>query len=371
MVIAVNTQTPVENNSDETSDFIFEIFSRIISLHPVHTFVFICNEHIKNSFSAYNNIIYEILELHKKNVAQSYIWYNFKLPAILKKYNANLLVTWEVASSGNIPQCLIIPHLSFVRQPFLYKKSHQLFFKRFLPRSIKKAQAIITSSQFCKNEIVKHFNADANKIKIIYNGLTNKNSCLSYEERENIKAKYSEGNEYFIYAGEIGNHKNLLNLLKAFSAFKKRQKSSMQLFIVGVETYKYENFYEELRLFKFKKEVKIYNSASKEDVAKLIAASYAVIDPSKYEWFGTHLLKVMSMGVPVIASSTGVMPEMLADAALYADPENFKEIAVKMMALFKDENLRSALIEKGKLQVEKYNWDAAAEDVWQTIDKLI
>ena len=371
MVIAVNTQMPDENNSDETSNFIVEIFSRIISLHPGHTFIFICNEHIKNSFAAYNNIIYEILKHHKKNIAQWYLRYNFKLPAILKKYNANILITWEIASADKTSQCLIIPHLSFIRQPFLYRKSHQLFYKRFLPRSIKKAQAIITSSQFCKNEIVEQFNANANKIKVVYNGLTKKNNCLSYEERENIKAKYSEGNEYFIYAGEIGNHKNLLNLLKAFSAFKKRQKSNMQLFVVGVETYKYENFYEELRLFKFKKEVKIYNSAPKEEVAKLIAASYAVIDPSKYEWFGTHVLSAMSMGVPVIASSVGVMPEMLSDAALYADPENFKEIAVKMMALFKDENLRSALIEKGKLLVQKYNWDAAAEDVWQIINKFI
>jgi glycosyltransferase involved in cell wall biosynthesis len=41
------------------------------------------------------------------------------------------------------------------------------------------------------------------------------------------------GNEYFIYSGEIGTHKNLLNLLKAFSAFKKRQKSNMQLLIAG------------------------------------------------------------------------------------------------------------------------------------------
>src|SRR6185312_9860720 len=111
--------------------------------------------------------------------------------------------------------------------------------------------------------------------------------------------------------------------------------------------------------------------APEEEVINLIAASYAVIDPSKYEWLGLNLLAAMDLGVPVIASSNGVMPEILADAALYADPENFKEIGVKMMSLFRDEDLRSALIEKGKSLVEKYNWDEAAEAVWQTINKLL
>ena len=371
MVIAVNTQIPGEIRQDETNNFIVEIFSRIIPLHPEHNFVFICDEHIKNSFKDHNNVNYEASKLHKKNVAQWYIWYHIKLPAILKKYRANVLLTCDIASVGKISQCVIIPHLSFVHQPFLYKKSQQLFYKKFLPRSIKKASAIITTSQFCKDNITKRFKADANKIEVIYSGVENKLSNISYEEREHIKSKYSDGNEYFIYAGEIGNHRNLLNLLKAFSAFKKRQKSNMQLFIAGPETYKYEIFYEDIRLFKFREDVKIYNELRGEDLISLIAASYAIINPSKYEWSAAQLFKAMGLEVPVIASSMGLMPEILADGALYADPENFKEFAVKMMSLFRDENLRSELIEKGKAQVEKYNWDEAAEATWQTITKII
>ena len=72
-----------------------------------------------------------------------------------------------------------------------------------------------------------------------------------------MKGKYADGNEYFIYTGEIGSNKNLLNLLKAFSAFKKRQKSNMQLLIAGKPGWKYEEFLENLRLFRFKEEVKL------------------------------------------------------------------------------------------------------------------
>ena len=70
----------------------------------------------------------------------------------------------------------------------------------------------------------------------------------------------------------------------------------MQLLIAGDETYKHEVFYESLRLFKFKDDVKIYKDAPEEEVIKLIAASYAVIDPSKYEWLGLHLLTGYGFG---------------------------------------------------------------------------
>ncbi len=63
------------------------------------------------------------------------------------------------------------------------------------------------------------------------------------------------------------------------------------------------------------------------------------------------------------------MSEICGDAALYADPENFKEIAVQMMLIFKDENLRKTLIEKAKLQAEKFTWDIAASLFWNAIEK--
>jgi len=162
-----------------------------------------------------------------------------------------------------------------------------------------------------------------------------------------------------------------LNLLKAFSAFKKRQKSNMQLLIAGKPSWKYEVFFESLRLFKFKDDVKILKDPSLEELVKITGAAYAIIHPSLYESAAIQPLEAMKSCVPVIASPKGAMPEIYGDAALYADTENFKDIAVKMMQLFKDENLRKELIEKGKIQAEKFNWNITAELLWESIEKCI
>jgi len=371
MVIAINTKITDGKNRDENDRFIYEIFTRIIPSKPQHTFVLIGDEKIKNLFAHFENVITVARKTLKENVAQWYGWYQINIPAILKKYKADIFVNCEAIASPRttIPQYIIITNLDYIHQPFLFKKSFLLFYKAIVPRSIKKAISVLTISQFCKEEIVKTFKTNASKIEIVYKGFDQKFCKLNYEEREQVKSKHADGNEYFIYTGQIGLHKNLLNLLKAFSAFKKRQKSNMKLFIAGTGGYQLKTFYEDLRLFKFKDDVQLFVDPAEEDVISLTASSYAMISCLPYNYFPSASLQSMKSEVPVVAASGGAMPEILGDAALYADPGNFKEIAVKMMSLFRDEKLRQLLIEKGKIQAEKYTWNDVAHLVWNEIEK--
>ena len=158
---------------------------------------------------------------------------------------------------------------------------------------------------------------------MVYGGVNENFMPLPIEEKENVKAKYADGNEYFIYTGEIGSNKNLLNLLKAFSAFKKRQKSNMQLLIAGKPGWKYEEFLENLRLFRFKEEVKLLEYLPLPELVKVTASAYAMVYPSLLEGFGTQPLQAMKSGVPVITSTASAMSEICGDAALYADPGKF------------------------------------------------
>jgi glycosyltransferase involved in cell wall biosynthesis len=167
------------------------------------------------------------------------------------------------------------------------------------------------------------------------------------EEKEMIKEKYAEGHEYFIYNGIISPHQNLKNLLKAFSAFKKRQKSSMQLLLAGAPGIDYEEWLSALKLYRFQAEVKVLHNLSENEVRKIVAAAYAMVYIPFFETSYETPLQAMSCEVPLIVADTSALPEICGDSALYADPHDFKIVAEKMMALFKDERLRKDLIEKG------------------------
>jgi glycosyltransferase involved in cell wall biosynthesis len=373
MIIAVNTRFLVKDEREGYTNFIYETFSRLTRSHPEHTFIFIFDRPWHDSFIFSGNVIPVSTGPRAIHPVQWYIWYNIKIPVILKRYKAEVLVSPDGLCSltTKIPQCLLIYDLAFLHDTPFMNKSHFLFYKKFTSRFIKKSKVVVTVSEFTRAEIIKHYKTDADKIKIVSSAVSENFMPLLTEERENMKAKYTGGNEYFIYTGEIGSNKNLVNLLKAFSAFKKRQNSSMQLLIAGKPGWKYEEFHENLRLFRFKDEVKLLEYLPFPELVKVTASAYSMVYPSLLEGFGTQPLQAMKSGVPVITSAGSAMSEVCGDAALYADPGNFKDIAVKMMLIFKDENLRKTLIEKGKLQAEKYNWDLTAHLFWNAIEKTM
>jgi glycosyltransferase involved in cell wall biosynthesis len=373
MIVAVNTKITGRDELTEGDNFVFETFIRIIKLQPKHTFVLISETKLIDAIISFENVRNVVIGQQNKRPAFWYLWYNIKIPAILKKYKADVYISCDGIASltTKVPQCIVVAGLSFIHQPSIFKTSSLIFYKTFIPKSIKKAHTIFALSEFSKGDIVNQYKTNADKIKIIYKGINENCREISYEEKEKVKAQYTNGNEYFIYSGEIGSNKNLLNLLKAFSAFKKRQKSSMQLLIAGKPGWKSKEFFESLNLFMFKNEVKILKDPSLEQRIKITAAAYAMVYPSPFGGLASQPLEAVKCGVPVITSAKGAMPGIFGDAVLYADTENFKEVAVRMMQLFRDENLKKQLIDKGKIRAEKFNWDVTAKLFWENIEKII
>ncbi len=370
MIIAVNTIVPTYSNRPEIAEFIKECFLRIISQQPGNTFVIISDRQ-DHPFSHFENVITKKTSPKRNNLIQWQLWLNLKIPIILKKYKADVFFSHAAISfrAVHAKQYLLAGDLLFLLYPSAIKKRDVAFYKKFFLKSMKKADKVFALSEFCRGKILKHTGISIDKIIIVYPGITPGAINVTYEEREKIKGSYAKGHEYFVYNGIIGEHHNLLNLLKAFSAFKKRQKSSMQLILQGNTGLNYEVFKEKLRLFKFKEDVNVITGLRIDEQQKIIGAAYAFIDVPLSDGFATGCLKAMQLAVPVITSTSGAMPEICADAALYADPEDFQAIALQMMQLFKDENLKQKLIDKGIEHTKKFNWDFAAKLIEDTIKK--
>ena len=251
-----------------------------------------------------------------------------------------------------MPQLLIYPDLNFIHQPSLINRRHLHFYKKYTPLFLNKCDAIIVDSKFSKDDLMYRYQIDEQKVSVFFPDVDEGFRPLHYEEKEIIKEKYAKGHEYFIYNGIISPHQNLKNLLKAFSAFKKRQKSSMQLLIVGEPGIEYEEWLSALKLYRFHAEVKVLQNVSENEVKKIVAAAYAMVYTPFFETFYKTPLQAMACEVPLIVADAGALPEVCGDSALYVDPNDFKAIAEKMMDVFKDERLRKDLIQKGSAQLK-------------------
>ena len=373
MVIAVNTRFLLVDYLEGYGNFIYETFRRITEQHPEHEFIFIFDRPYDKRFLFSNNIKTVVTGPAARHPLLWKLWYDIKVPAVLKKYKADVFVSCDgFCSLGTkVPQCLVVHDLAFLHYPSAIKKSHLLFYKRYTPKFLGKAISIATVSEFSKKDIIAQYGTDAKKINVVYNGVKEIFNPINNEAKATIKNKYTDGKEYFIYAGSIHPRKNLITLLKAFSVFKKRQQTNMKLVLAGRLAWQYESFEKDLKSYKYRNDVVLTGYVEEAVLAEIIGAAYGLVYPSFFEGFGVPVLEAMRCDVPVITSADSAMQEIAKDAALYADANSHTDIANKMMLLYKDENLRKELILKGRQIVKQYSWDKTATLLWQSIEKVM
>jgi len=371
MVIAVNTIFTTGGFFYGLHDFIVTSFSKLAQQFPQHQFVYFIDDYFEERNITSKNII--ALKVTGASGSPIKLQYrlNYKIPALLKKHKADIFVNAGGCCSlrTKVPQCIIINDLSFLHHPDFFRGSWLRFYKTKTLKFLQKAKTIITTSQFLKQEIVDHYKIANNKIDVAYFGINQHFKPVTWEEREAIQKKYTEGVEYFLYSGPIEPQKDLMQLLKAFSFFKKRQKSNMQLVLASASSVTDAELVKSLSSFKYKKEVHLLASPSVETLAAITASAYALVYISDYDGAAVSLTQAMQADVPIITNKNTAIKEICADAALYCNNNDFNDIADKMMLLFKDEDKRNQLIKKGKEQAGLYTWEMIKASLWMAIEK--
>ncbi|OYU56392.1 MAG: glycosyltransferase [Chitinophagaceae bacterium BSSC1] len=369
MLIAVNAIFLQKGKMEGYGWFVQEVFSRLATQYPAHQFLFVFDRPYDESFVFAPNCKAIVVGPPARHPGNFFYWYNIAAPAALRKYKPDVWVNpyGFCSTTTSIPQLLMVHDLAYLHYPKFIAWHQYWYYKLFTPRFIKKAKQVLTVSDFSKADIEKNFPSAVNEINTVYPAARAGFQPLSWEEKNQVKDSFSDGREYFLFVGGIHPRKNLLNLLKAFSLFKKWQKSNMKLLVAGRMAWQYEDLLEKIKTYKYREDLVLLGALEEAQLTRITASAYALVYPSFFEGFGMPILEAMQSGVPVIASNTSSMPEVGADAALYADPNDPDAIAKQMLLLYKDEKLRNFQIEKGLERAQDFSWDKTAQGVWEII----
>ena len=334
-------------------DFIVETFFSLAGQQPTHRFIIITDQKPAEQSSFYSNIEIILVKPLSKNPLFKKIWWDIKLPAILKKVKADLFISSHNVCSltAVIPQFIVIQNLEKTR------KTH-----------IKKAQLLVVPNKLMKKKLIERFEIREEKIALIYPSSNKMCVPINEQEKEGIKNKYSESKEFFLFNSIFPGQKDFINLLKSFSHFKKRQQSSFKLLVIDSSN----SFFEKsLGGYKYRDDVRFIDIKDKPGEALIIASAYAVVLPFNTNEDMIAALNATRSGVPVIAIKGSIINEVFEDAALYSETEATKDIGEKMIQVYTDENYRTRLIEKGKQGAGVYTSEKAARLLWQSIIKAL
>ncbi len=289
----------------------------------------------------------EQLELRQKTPSETDLFWSphYNVPIL---YSGKLLVT--VHDVFHLAQ----PDMSVPKK--LYAKG--------MFRAVRqKADAIVTVSEFSKDELIRLTGQGKQEVTPIHIGVDE--AWFDVPDRPR-----PYGKPYILFVGSVKPHKNVGGLVRALALAQ--HKIPHDLVIVGRREGLLTADEEVAALAQSLGErVHFTGFVQDEHLKQFVKHADALALPSFYEGFGLPPLEAMACGCPALVSNAASLPEACGDAALYCDPHSPEDIAEKLVLLTEDKTLRTSLRQKGLERARRFTWEACAEKTLEVLEKTL
>jgi len=373
MRIAINTRFLLNHKMEGFGWYTYEIVKRLVANHPEVDFIFFFDRKYDERFIFGKNVTPVVLSPPARHPVLFYLWYEYSVKRALKKYNADLFFSPDgyLSLKSTVKQINVIHDINFEHNPKDVPRWIGNYLQRYFPRFARKADQIITVSEYSKNDICKTYAIPQEKVTVSWNAASDLFQPISDNEKLKIEQQYANGNPYFLFVGALHPRKNVDRLIEAFSMMKTNEpNNNYKLVIVGEELFsKYINISAISEAIR--KEIYFTGHLSIEVLAKLMAGATVFTFVPYFEGFGIPLVEAMKCGTPIVAGNRTSLPEVAGDAALYCDPFNVSDIADKLSIISNNDSLRTELSAKGLERSRLFSWDRSAEKVWEVINNVV
>lgn len=257
--------------------------------------------------------------------------------------------------------------------PETMEDSTRMYMEKHMKRSCKRADFIITISEFSKKEIVKYMNVDENKVKVVPCGvdLSVYRQDIAEDLVLSVKKKFRIAGSYFLYLGTLEPRKNVLLIIEAYRDLKERIKDNIpKLVIAGKKGWGYQKIFEKVQEYGLLEDVIFTGYISEQEKPVLLKGATCFLFPSLYEGFGMPPLEAMACGTPVIVSDQASLPEVVGEAGLLVSPDDWRRLSQYMELVLSNEIYREELGKLGRKQAEKFSWDVVVGELLKIYIRL-
>lgn len=253
----------------------------------------------------------------------------------------------------------------------IYHPFDVLYMRVFMPLYFRRADAVISASEFSTKGFVDHLPSCKNKIRTIY--YAHKDIFRPISDRlllQRMREKHGLGDPFILTVIHYDSgRKNFANMLEAYRLA--RQRGISHKFVVcgrDVGKYALDHPLEPLGLAGH---VVFLGWMEQEDLPAVYNSADLYLYPTRLEGFPIPVSEAMACGCAIVTSTGGVFDEVAGDAALHVNPEDPQEIADGICRVLKDDALKHTLQEKGIERSKRYTWAACAAQTLALFQSLM
>ncbi|MBI5816512.1 MAG: glycosyltransferase family 4 protein [Nitrospinae bacterium] len=332
------------------------------------------NGEYENTFRSQSNFESHKTWVSNENHLIGDIWENVSLPLLLRKKGVNVFhgpAFMIPLLKGHVGTVVTIHDIVSFRMPHTIPTKYALYMQLLIRTVTKRAEMVITVSEFNKRELVELLNVPEKKIKVVHHGVSPQfKPAVSGIDKGALKSRFGINNRYMLFVSNLEPRKNLVRLMQAYDKVRETLNGEYQLVICGKKGWLYKDILKTYEQLKGEGNIIITNYVNEADLLTLYQNADMFVFPTLYEGFGLPVLEAMACGAPVITSNVSSLPEIAGDAAELIDPLSVEAISGAMLKLAGSADLRRSMRENGLRQAAKFSWKETARRTLEVYNSL-
>ena len=291
-------------------------------------------------------------------------WTQVRLPLAAKLAGANLLhcPANVCPRFSRLPTVVTVHDLIPLQQTIGLPSDVRRLFARAVRFAAAHAQAIICPSQHTRSLLLSEVHACPSRLHVVPWGapLSWTGRSAPTDDDRQVLARHRIDRPFVLHLGAADPRKNTVRLLDAWQSLRTKQQQQHQLLIVGLDGDAQKQMMQWVSPCETDNSIRLHGFVSESDLASLMRQAVCLAYPSLDEGFGLPLLEAMARDTRVLPSRCGSLPEVADAAAWYVDAHDTLSLAQGLGKLLSDEATRRALVARGRENLLRFNWQAAA-----------
>jgi len=378
MHVAVNTRFLLPGDKLEgIGRFSYETLSRLVRQHPEVTFHFLFDRAFDPRYLFGPNVVPHVLLPPARHPFLFVAWFEGAVALWLARHRPDAFLSPDgfTTLATRVPRVTVLHDLAFEHFPLDVGLLQRKYYHWFVPRFARASARIVAVSEATRADIVQTYGIAPARISVAYNAPADIFRPLPAAEQETVRARFSDGQRYFLFVGALQPRKNLGTLLRAFDQFKENGGAALaeaQLLIVGRKAWKAGPIFDAYQQMRHQASVRFTGRVADAELAGLYAAALATVFVPYFEGFGIPIVEAQASGCPVLTSAASCMPEVAGEGgAVLADPYDPAAIAAGLTQLWHDASLRQRLVQAGAANLQRFSWERSAEVLWQAVQAAV